>query len=218
MMLFVALGFTSCRNDDGSSNRPTVRLVYIVPQDRSINQSYNEVIASGAKSIQKWYGDQLANGKNFHYTTGNVEVLKSSHPAAWFNAANNTTSGSDNNFYFFNNSKSDLKSLLGQTYDTSKYAYIVYVDAPGKWGFKEKNIAIMPEEDLLGLTGKMASQPNPNRWIGGMAHMFGFTMGLPGGTQADGNTLMKPFGFNNFPNVILTQSEKEILNKNPFFY
>lgn len=229
LVTFMGIGLLSCSKskDDiidvenstftGPNPNPaslTVRVIYLVPSDRALKKSYIDAVGSCINQLNSWYKTTLGSNKTFR-TNGNmlVETIQSSHPAAWFNQQNGNTG--DASFYFYGNAKSDTKALLGAGYDESKYIYLVYVDASGTTGAGAIGFTAMPENDLKGLTSQM-SEP-VSRWIGGAGHELGHAFGLPHPANENPQALMWT-GYTIYPNCILQDADKMILNANKFFY
>ncbi|UKT63762.1 hypothetical protein [Pedobacter mucosus] len=224
---FIATGITSCskNNDDVVVETPkfsgpntaaadlSVRLIYLVPSDRTLNLSYKDAVGNGLTQLNAWYKTAIGSNKTFKLNSNMlVETIQSIHPAAWFNAQNNNTG--DAQFYFYSNAKNDIKSLLASNYDDAKFVYLVYVDAAGTTGAGALGFTAMPENDLKGLTGQM-TEPVA-RWIGGAAHELGHAFGMPHPANQNPNALMWT-GYTIYPNCILQDSDKAILNTSKFF-
>ena len=193
----------------------TTRFIYIVPSDSKLHQDYTQAVENCATSLSQWYKDQLNNGKTFHLNEQIVETIQSEHPATWFSADNGDVSGSDPNFYFFNNAKSDIMTLLGDSYNEDKYTYVVYIDAQGSTGAGYLRLCIMPQNDLLGLTGQM--EEDIPRWIGGTGHELGHGFGLDHLDNQDPKALMWT-GYTLYPDCYFSQEDLDILNSNSFIY
>lgn len=226
---FILFGLISCskNSDEMDTDTPitftgpnpspanlSVRVVYIVPSDRSLNKTYTEAAGNCITQLTTWYKTTLGSNKTFHINNNMlVETMQSSHVAAWFNAQNGNTG--DAQFYFYANAKNDAKALLGSSYDETKYIYLVYVDATGTTGAGAMGFTAMPENDLKGLTGQM-TEAVP-RWIGGAGHELGHAFGLPHPTNENPQALMWT-GYTTYPNCILQDNDKTILNASKFFY
>lgn len=193
----------------------TVRVIYLVPSDKSLKQTYVDAAKNCITQLATWYKGALGSGKTFRFNDNFVvETIQSLHNAAWFNANNGASSGSNADFYFYQNTKNDIKALLGSGYDENKYIYLIYVDAQGKTGAGALGFTAMPENDLLGLTGQM-SEGVP-RWIGGAGHELGHAFGMPHPDNQNANALMWT-GYTLYPSCILQDADKAILNANKFF-
>ncbi|MBC6111719.1 hypothetical protein ACFOG5_14655 [Pedobacter fastidiosus] len=224
----ILLGLISCskKGDNGDMDNPTftgpnlaatnlsVRVIYLVPADRTLNKAYTDAAGNCINQLSSWYKTTLGSNKTFHLNNNMlVETMQSSHPAAWFNAQNNNTG--DAQFYFYGNAKSDIQTLLGAGFDDSKYVYLVYVDAAGTTGAGAAGFTAMPENDLKGLTGQMTEPVS--RWIGGAGHELGHAFGMPHPTNENPNALMWT-GYTIYPACILQDADKVILNASKFFY
>lgn len=224
---FMLLGVISCSKNDNNTDPKaeakftgpntnaanlTVRIIYLLPSDKKLNQKYTDAIGSGINQLPAWYKTNLGSNKTFRLNA--VETIQSTHTAAWFNAAN-SGSGTDAQYYFYNNAKADIKALLGAGYDESKYVYLTYVDAQGATGAGALGFTAMPENDLLGLTGQMTE--GIPRWIGGAGHELGHAFGMKHPDNQNPQALMWT-GYTLFPNCILQDNDKTILNGSKFFY
>jgi hypothetical protein len=173
-----------------------------------------------------------------------VEVYKTSHTAAWYAENNASTSENDpdkskyDNYIVWQNANVDAMSVIPGYRADANTDWVVYVDAdyPCKWQNKDQHggggipgLTIMPAPDLRGLSGETpnleclgATSPQissfqQNRWIGGLAHEFGHSLGLPhppgceeGLPTCEYNALMWT-GVYNYPNTYLRADEKTIL-------
>lgn len=230
-MAFSVMMSTSCSKSDDTNITPensqpqftgfnknaaslTVRIIYLVPSDKKLNTAYTDGIKNGVTQLVAYYKSQLGTNKTFHLNDAVVETVQSTHAAAWFNA-DNGNSGTVADYYFYTNTKNDIQALLGSAYDEKKFIYLVYVDAQGKTGAGALGFTAMPENDLLGLTGKM-SEAVP-RWIGGAGHELGHAFGLAHPANQNPNALMWT-GYTLYPNCIFQNEDKTILNGSAFIY
>jgi hypothetical protein len=63
---------------------PEVRLIYLVPSDMQPRPEVPITLANGIKHLQRFYWEQMGNGKTFTLHDPVVEVLRSSHEREWF--------------------------------------------------------------------------------------------------------------------------------------
>jgi predicted Zn-dependent protease len=192
----------------------SVRVIYLVPTDRTLNQQYTVATGDCITQLSTWYKTTLGSNKTFHVNSQLVETIQSTHAAFWFNA-NNGTSGTDAQYYFYTNTKNEIKALLGTGYDESKYVYLVYVDAAGTTGAGALGFTAMPENDLEGLTGQMTEPVS--RWIGGAGHELGHAFGMVHPDNQNTQALMWT-GYTIYPKCILQDADKTVLNASKFFY
>jgi len=189
-------------------------LVYLItPKDRSFNQKYYDALKASVIKTQTWYKQQL--GKTFVLNPIIIDTLKGTQEYSWYNSNNGPFSGTDPRFYGYQNTYKEMQDLMGDKFNTTKYTYFVYVAAPGG-GAGTKGFCAMGDQDLLGLIGKNPENLNPLRWIGGGAHELGHSFGLPHPDNQNPKALMWT-GYTTFPDCILQQADKDILNSSPFF-
>ena len=192
-----------------------VQVLYLIPADKKIDPTYMKAIRQAAPVLQQWYKEQMG-GVTFHFANPLIIKLQSDKPAAWFTIDHNNT-GADWLFYTFYNILNEAQRLLGKKWNTDRYAYTIYFAGEGP-GAGIPGVAIMPENDLLGLSGQM-NEP-VSRWIGGWGHELGHAFGLP--HPPDGSPYwfdaIMGYAYATFPNAILLPSDKETLQESGFFY
>jgi hypothetical protein len=210
-----------------------VRAMYLVPADRAPNPAYAAAIEGALLDLQRWYGDELG-GYTFALASPSVEVVSTSHTAAYYSTTPNPFP--DTNYDFFFNVLDDATSLGARVADPA-YRWAVYIDAdpgPGQQGGAAlPGLTIIGAPDLRGLVGQ---EPLPvSRWVGGLGHELGHTFGLPHPSDcvglsapscvygpinypADvvGGALMQ-FGYLTFPNTYLLPEERQFLTTTPYF-
>jgi PKD repeat protein len=191
-------------------------VVYLItPRDKQFNPAYYTALKNATLNLQAWYKSAMGNNKTFTLNPLVLDTLTGLHDSAWYNSANGTISGTDPRYYGFYNTYYEMQQLLGSSFSTSNYVYFVYVAAPGG-GAGSTGFCAMGDQDLLGLLGKNPENLNINRWIGGGGHELGHSFGLPHPDNQNGQALMWT-GYLTYPNCILQQSDKDILNASLFF-
>ena len=98
---------------------------------------------------------------------------------------------------------------------------MIYSDGPGNKGQGGSGVAVLPEDDLLGLVGQHPEQKSVKRWIAGLGHELGHAFGLehPRDTEKYGDALMWAGIYGKYPDqTYLTAEDKAILLKSPFFF
>ncbi|WP_375434771.1 T9SS type A sorting domain-containing protein [uncultured Hymenobacter sp.] len=212
---------------------PRVRLIYLVPSDRTINPIYAGAIANAGRDLQRWYQQQLGNNKTFSLHTPVVETYQTTHSVAWYQ----TNPNGDTFAQFFYNAAQDAFAATGGGYNDPNYVYAIYIDAESGCGqcggCGGGGILVVGSNDLRGLVGEPAirycptdSEPvqyPPCRWVGGLGHELGHAFGLPhppgcdeGQSSCDANDLMY-LGYITYPATYLRASEQATLNQSPFF-
>lgn len=213
---------------------PTVRMIYLVPSDRPEQPHYQQTIASAIQDVRQWYGEQMADSRTFHLHAPVVETYRTVHTASWY-ATNNAAANP--NLTFWNNVIGDAFALTGGNFNDPENRWIYYIDAdPARGqlgGAGTSGVAVLPANDLRGLTGEPILQINGdeptgfgvNRWIGGLGHEVGHAFGLPHPAACednDPNTVCPDgalmwTGYATYPNAFLLQSDRDALARSPFF-
>lgn len=191
----------------------TVRFVYLVSSDRTVNPAYTEAIEQAAREMQAWMAGQLG-GRTFALHAPVVTIVQSEQTAMWFTQHPN---GSDKASYGFRNTLDEMRKQPDFKLRRDGYIWVIYSDGPGDSGRAFPGFAYLPEDDLLGLVGKHPSQKNPKRWVAGMGHELGHALGLPHpqDTETYYQALMWA-GFYNPDKAYLTTADKKILLANTY--
>ncbi len=195
----------------------SVRIIYLVSADRTVREDFKKGIETAAKDLQRWYGKQLG-GPTFRLNTPMVEVVKSDKAAKWFYSHPN---GDDKDDWGFNNGLAEARRLVGARQGDAEYVWVIYSDGPGNKGQGGSGVAVLPEDDLLGLVGQHPEQKSVKRWIAGLGHELGHAFGLehPRDTEKYGDALMWDGIYGKYPDqTYLTAEDKAILLKSPFFF
>ncbi|MET7000030.1 PKD domain-containing protein [Chitinophaga defluvii] len=190
-------------------------VVYLItPRDQPYNPKYYNILKACVQNLHTWYKTQLGN-KTFTLNPLIVDTLRGQHDKVWYNSHNGDFSGSDPRFYGYSNTLYEMQALLGNAFNTTRYTYFVYVAAPGG-GAGATGFCAMGDQDLDGLLGINPENLDPNRWIGGGGHELGHAFGLPHPDNQNPQAIMWT-GYTIYPNCILQQEDKNILQASPFF-
>jgi hypothetical protein len=208
---------------DGADRPRLTRFVYLVPADRPVRDEFVAAIDGGARQLQSWFAGQLG-GPTFRTSSNPVEVCRSGRPAADFAV------------HPWSQVTAELSVCVPWQYDDPHFRWVVYADVPSACGDPQRiggtrrGVTILGEQELQGLAGAVetidpcgvvATDP-AGRWIGGLGHEFGHSLGLPhsegcddGLPWCDTDSIMWT-GYVEWPATYLGESEREALADNPF--
>lgn len=204
------LVLSSCKKECTSkkSEAGSVRVIYIIPSNKTFSQKYADSLRSCALELKSWYENQV--GKTFKLNQDIIEIVYSDKPSAWFGEYHGyDISGTGERFYFFYNTYYWLKKNI-DCYNTELYKYEVYVDAFGE-GAGGMGVSAMGINDIVGL-----SNPFRGRWLGGSAHEWGHSFGLDHPAASSDDDIMS-LGYLYYPNAFLNNGDKSRLSNNSFF-
>jgi hypothetical protein len=199
-----------------------VRLLYVLPQDRTFRSDYSAAIENALKDLQSWYRTQLT-GRTFSLFNSQPQTCSLPRPADYYAIDS------------WSKVLADVQSCAPVSHGSSVFSWVLYVDiihacnAPGRLGAGANGITMMPRQDMDGLIGArviddcgMEWRQPITRWIGGAGHELGHALGLghpPGCDQdlpsCDRNALMWT-GYVTYPNTYLREDDKQILLASPF--
>jgi hypothetical protein len=211
LVLFPQTGFPANLQDK------TVRVVYLVSQDRQVRPDFQLALEKAIRELQQWYGQQL-NGSSFRLHDPVVEVAHVAQHADWFYSHPN---GNNQDDWGFNNTLAEANRLVRAEFNDPHYIWVIYSDGPGNKGRGTSGVCCLPEDDLLGLVGQHPTQKKIARWVGGLGHELGHAFGLPHPTDAikDADAIMWAGFYDQYPGkAYLTESDKKILLRSPFFF
>jgi hypothetical protein len=206
------------------ADRPRLtRFVYLAPADRPVRADYQTAIGDGARRLQSWLAGELG-GATFRTTSNPVEVCRSSRPAAEFAV------------HPWSQVTAELSNCVAWRYDDPLFRWVVYADVPSACGDPDRlgggrrGVTIMGEQELQGLAGAVettdpcgrVSTDPAGRWIGGLGHELGHSLGLshPWGCDdglpgCDTDSIMWT-GYVEWPATYLGDAERGALVANPF--
>jgi len=181
----------------------------ITPTDKTINPDYYRAAKKALVTLQGWYKAQMGNNKTFILNPVVLDTLTALHNSTWFTDHNGDSISGTNRFY--NNTKYELKQLLGSKFDTSLYAYYAFVDADFYNTTVPRGLGVEGSNSLSGLASS-----HPEAWIGDAGHAMGHAFGLVDGVPQNEDGIMSK-GWSKYPNCVLKPEEKDSLNAIPYF-
>ena len=218
--------------DQPPPNPNQIRLVYMVPSDRSAKPVYTQAMQSAALQLQHWFRAQTG-GSTFTLHQPIVEIQVTPHAAGWYSS--NANVGVQEDLWFWQNVLADGFALTGGKFDDPSNIWLFYIDADPACGQATggtSHVALLPANDLRGLAGEAnvvlcpGGKPDAHgtcRWVGGLGHEAGHALGLPHPADCDkglpscpSQTLMW-LGYVVYPATSLLASDLAALAKSPFF-
>ena len=224
---------TNIARGEATQETKEVRMIYLVPMDKTPKEKYQAAIANAILHLQNFFQSQMGNSYNFStFSPHNpvVEVYTTSHPANYY------SSFTGNPFGFFQAVLADGFAVSGGGFNDPNYRWVYYIDADNACDQViggNQGVALLGVNDLRGLTGEpglicgAAAFPHaPCRWIGGLGHELAHTWNVPhppgcdqgscsGGSFA-ANSLMW-LGFYDYPGTYLLEENKSQLFATGFF-
>jgi hypothetical protein len=163
-----------------------VRMVYLVPSDRSVNYNYRFGMEKAVREMQTGYYDRIGQGKAYRMHAPRVEVLHTPNPVVWYTTNAPGTYGSR----FWEGVLADGFALTGGGFNDPSNRWIFYIDADQLCNQAvggTSGVALLPANDLRGLTcgtnippcGGPPDNGGLCRWVGGFAHEMGHAFLLP---------------------------------------
>ena len=235
-VLLIGLGLLSTsdptlRADSPKAPGKVVRVVYLVPTDRTVRDDYVDRLEAAIEHLQIWFRNEMGDGTTFDVNKRPVEVVQASQPAAWYS----TNPAGDYPLWFWNNVLSDAFALTGGAFSDPNNIWAFYIDSDpgcGQAVGAAAGVVLLPANDFRGLAGEAnlppcAGQPPDTagicRWVGGLGHELGHAFGLPhpqgceaGDPVCPSNALLW-LGYITYPQTFLLESDKETLAQSPFF-
>jgi hypothetical protein len=210
-----------------STTQPAVvRVLYVMPQDRTLRSDYYAAVADAPVDLQGWYQNQLG-GKTFSLFSVQPETCLLPQGADYY--------ASDS----WTKVMTDVQTCAPVSYNSSVFVWVLYIDvihacnAPGRLGAGTSGVTMLPRQDMDGLIGApyfddcgVPYDFPPDRYIGGLGHELGHAFGLPhppgceeGLPTCDYNALMWAGFWEGYPSTTyLRAEEKQFLLESPFFW
>ncbi|MBZ5610006.1 MAG: hypothetical protein LAP38_17225 [Acidobacteriia bacterium] len=152
---------------------PTLKVVYLVPSDRSPREEFPEGARRAMASVQRWYFDQLGARETFKLADPLVETVQTRHPENWYN---DSTGTGDDRQALWDAAMKDAFHLTGGTYDDPQHIWLYFLDAdlPRIPAQGTNGVALLLQEEISNLVGMEPSCDT----VGTIAHELGHAFGL----------------------------------------
>jgi cysteine-rich repeat protein len=211
----------------GSLPVPVVRVVYLVPSDRTPNPSYTAALTAALEHVRIWFRNAL-DGRTFAVPAPAVEVISTPHPADWYG-----TNGGTGEFTFFNNVVADGATAVPRS-QRDLALYVIDARPPcGQSGAAvsgDRTSAVESARTLEGLIGDPdrpecpETSPDvwgPCRWGGEIAWSIAVEAGAPGDCIESGSAscddVLTSFGYLRYPAARLLPSDVDALAVSDIF-
>lgn len=218
----------TCAPPEGATTGKLVRVIYMVPSDRTPDPRAIASLTSATLSLQLWLRDQMPNRTSFRLHSPLVNVVQTEHPEAYYNVDH--TGATD--LIFWDNVRDDTFLHLDTDWDDPDNVWLVYADADEACGQRAgavAHLAVFPKNDIRGLIGEERVPPcgdEPDtygrcRWVGGMGLLMFIAMGVANPADADCDdacraSLLTWWGYTSFPDATVSDAQKDFLSATGF--
>jgi hypothetical protein len=221
-----------CSAGHGSTSGKLVRVVYLVPSDRTPDPRYTANLEASVRALQLWVRGQMPRGTGFRIHDPAVEVIQTSHPEAFYR----TNDTGDGDLVFWANVHDEAFALMDTTWDDPENVWMFYIDADEacgqRGGAAVAHVAVAPKNDLRGLVGEPRVPPCGDasdgygrcRWVGGMGMLLFYALGVPDPVECtDTNpdtmcddALLSWLGYYGFPDAHVNEAQADYLADSGF--
>lgn len=204
----------------------SVRVLYVVPNDKEFQRGFSEGISKAIVDVQGWYRNQLG-GATFDIYSVVPEQCRLPRKEAYYAGADGWQKVLD-----------DIRHCAPVEHGSTEFTWVLYLDVVEKcdgyldFGRGGDGVVMLANKDLRGVAG-LSSRPDCNRaptlnyigrWYGGLAHEIAHALHVPhppgcdeGLDTCDNDALMWR-GYADYPGTYFRDDEKEILARSPFIH
>ena len=216
----------ACLPPEGATTGKLVRVIYLVPSDRTPDPRAVASLEQSVLSLQLWLRDQMPQGTSIRVHNPLVNVVQTEHPEAYYRT--NQPTGGDPYYRFWDNVRDDAFLHLDTDWDDPDNIWLVYADADEACEIlgagAVAHLAVFPKNDLRGLMGEervppCGGEPDTHgrcRWVGGMGLLMFFAMGVPSPPAEECDdacraSLFTWYGYTAFPEAVVNDDQKTYL-------
>ncbi|HUM00392.1 MAG TPA: carbohydrate binding domain-containing protein, partial [Mycobacterium sp.] len=216
----------------GGATDTTVRVVYLVPNDRAPDPEYVSTLTQAVHHFRGWLYQQLG-GRTFRLHDPVVETYQRAHDAAWYQG-----DGSFPDLYY--QTAADGFAAAGGSYDDPDTLWVFAVDADEACdqctSCGAAGVAVLTAHELRGLSGHQQPDPcgaqprfdPPCLWTGVVGHAIGLALGMTypsvcqrglascwQGDRPPGNSLSY-VGYALYPDTYLLDADIAVMDSSAF--
>jgi hypothetical protein len=215
-----------CSPGAGAITGKLVRMVYLIPSDRSVDPRHVVSMEQSIRDVQLWLRSKMPSRTSFRVHEPPVEVYQTEHPASYYNTNPNPPMDGDPNYYYWYNAVDDLFLSTDAQFDDPDNIWMFYLLADAACEQVTGGIAgvgLFPESDLRGLVQDPPMQNCPGtgpdteprcRWVGGYALVLFQALGVP--TPAGPDELLTQQGYKSYPAAELAAEQIDFLATSQF--
>ena len=203
----------------------TVRVLYASPSDREFRADYSEGITNALVDLQSWYRRELG-GLTFSLYDVTPQHCRMKEPSAYYARGNS-----------WEKVETGVQHCAHARSGDPDFVWVVYADVeeacdePYELGAGGGGMTIVPRWDLEGVANSDVARycegpqlEPPGRWIGGIGHELGHTMGLPHPPGCDDRlptcdeSALMSWGYSTYPDTYFRSDDKETLLRSQFIH
>lgn len=213
----------------GSGKR--LRVVYLVPSDRSMDPEHVEGLENAVADVQSWFHKELGSGESFVLSEPIVEVVQTSNPSSHYEQS--AVEGYSERFYYWGNGLSDAFEATGAQFSDPHNFWLFFLAADisceSSVGAVD-GVSLFSIRDLQALSGQPVStscswDEGKTRcdWVGGVVTniLAGLSVPDPAACVDESDATECPDGlatqWGAFPDSFLSDDQREFLLDTGFF-